>query len=104
MADRAETIKAIRTALKGRSGKAWSVTGGRGTAYGWLTIKAPPARCGAYGYMTEADCAELGELLGLGEPVHQQGQSVPASGAHYREYIARAAGLTPAVCGVQYWD
>lgn len=42
--DRNEAIKRIRTALQKRSGKAWSVTGGRGTAWGWLTIDAPPAR------------------------------------------------------------
>jgi hypothetical protein len=43
--DRDETIKAIRTALKRRSGKTWSVTGGRGTAGGWINISAPPRRC-----------------------------------------------------------
>lgn len=42
--DRNETIKAIKTALQKCSGKTWSVTGGRGTAWGWLTIDAPPAR------------------------------------------------------------
>ena len=36
--DRDEAIKAIRTALKRRTGKTWSVKGGRGTAWGWLTI------------------------------------------------------------------
>jgi hypothetical protein len=38
------TIKRIRAALKKRSGKSWSVTGGRGTAYGWIEIDAPPRR------------------------------------------------------------
>lgn len=42
--DRNETIKIIRDALKRRSGKPWSVTGGRGTAWGWIRIDAPPAR------------------------------------------------------------
>lgn len=42
---RAAVIKRIKTALKERSGKCWSVTVGTGTAYGWLTIDAPPARC-----------------------------------------------------------
>ena len=42
--DRAGTIKAIRKSLKRRSGKPWSVTGGRGTAWGWITIDAPPSR------------------------------------------------------------
>jgi hypothetical protein len=39
-----EAIKRIKTALKQRSGKEWSVTNSRGTAYGWLTIDAPPKR------------------------------------------------------------
>ncbi len=42
--DRDEAIKAIRAALKRRTGRAWSVTGGRGTAWGWITITAPPKR------------------------------------------------------------
>ena len=41
---RSETIKAIKQALQKRSGKQWSVTGGKGTAYGWLSIDAPPKR------------------------------------------------------------
>jgi hypothetical protein len=44
MSTRNETIKAIKTSLQARSGKPWSVTGGRGTAYGWLKIDAPPKR------------------------------------------------------------
>ena len=42
--DRDTTIKRIKTALQQRSGKTWSVTGGRGTAWGWITIDAPPRR------------------------------------------------------------
>jgi hypothetical protein len=45
--DRNETIKTIRTALRRRSGKAWSVTGGRGTGWGWIT--SPHPRPGARG-------------------------------------------------------
>jgi hypothetical protein len=43
--DRDEAIKRIKSALKRRSGKSWSVTGGRGTAWGWISISAPPKRC-----------------------------------------------------------
>jgi hypothetical protein len=42
--DRNEAIKRIKTALQKRSGKQWSVTGGRGTAWGWVEIDAPPKR------------------------------------------------------------
>lgn len=40
--DRNEAIKQIRENLKRRSGKTWSVTGDRGTAYGWLKVDVPP--------------------------------------------------------------
>ena len=114
---RAVAIKLIREALKKRSGKVWSVTGGTGTAYGWLRIDAPPARriydsagnktaSGASdsGYMHPAEQAELGRLLGLKDPVHHQGESIPASSNHYREFIMRARGQEPTVRGEQYWD
>lgn len=124
---RAETIRRIRAALKRRSGKAWSVTGDRGTAWGWLRISAPPKRCTAEhvntgalddrgypawelvdtgkpgGYMTPADAAELAALLGL-ERVHFQGESIASSSGHYREYIDRAEGRPVQKYGVQYWD
>lgn len=102
--DRNTAIVHIRAALRARSGKAWSVTGGRGTAWGWITIMSPPKRCGGYGYMTDEDCAELGELLGLANPVHCQGESVPAGGDYRREYVARAQGVEPPVYGAPYWD
>src|SRR3712207_4334014 len=38
--------KRIKAALVKRSGKQWSVPGGRGTAYGWIRISAPKARLG----------------------------------------------------------
>lgn len=48
--ERDETIAAIKTALKNRSGKPWSVTGGRGTAWGWISISVPPKRLGCARY------------------------------------------------------
>lgn len=125
--ERDAAIKAIRAALKKRSGKVWSVTGGRGTAWGWIKIDAPPARCtwrhflkeglpdapGNYeerdnvtpnsGHMSPAERVELAALLGL-DTVHCQGVSIPASGAYREEYMARAKGWEPKVIGTQYWD
>ena len=118
----------IKAALQKRSGKAWSVTGGRGTAWGWIRIDAPPARrtwshrikAGVAtdrpedyeefdsgqpdGNMSPADRAELGTLLGLEKPVHYQGESIPAGSDYWLEYIDRAMGRTPVKIGVQYWD
>ena len=125
--ERDETIKRIRTALTRRSGKQWSVTGGRGTAWGWIEIDAPPARrtwshrlkagsvtdrpqdyeefnCGLLGHnMGPEDRAELAALLGL-ERVHDQGISIAASNDYWQEYIDRAEGRTPAKIAQPYWD
>lgn len=101
-AGRDETIKAIRQALRKRSGKAWSVTGGRGTAWGWIRITAPPARSTGYGAMNDTDRAELSALLG--KDVHHQGESIPSSSDYYREAIDRANGRTPTVIGQPYWS
>ena len=122
--DRDDAIARIRAALRARSGKEWSVTGGRGTAWGWITITTPPrrrvdaeghaigepnGRGGIVGpddvhYMSPVERAELGALLGLANPSHFQGESVPASGDYREEYVARAEGRTPTVFGHPYWD
>jgi hypothetical protein len=171
--DRDVAIRLIRTALRKRSGKDWSVTGGKGTAWGWLTIDAPPRRRtwrfvqtrtpeppapGAvyagvrgvtphtcvgpfaldddritspaedpwareaaekglaidytwevedptykFGHASPAERAELARLLGVRD-VHHQGRSIPASSDYWQEYVDRAEGREPTVCGEQYWD
>jgi hypothetical protein len=129
---RAATIARIRAGLKARSGKAWSVTGGTGTAYGWLRITAAKSQRmwtreengvdasgfpvytqrrltaeevakGYTGGMSEGCCIALARLLGL-EKVHSDGVSVPASGAFYREYVDRAETGRAEEIAEQYWD
>ena len=102
--DRNATINVIRQSLRIRSGKAWSVKGGTGTAWGWITVTAPPARCDRYGAMTESDAAELGALLGLDGPAHHQGVSIPSSCAYRREFIERAYGVCVTAIATPYWD
>lgn len=114
--DRATAIATIKADLKRRSGKAWSVTGGKGTAYGWIKIDAPPKRriyswdgttivspTPGSGQMSLADRTELGKLLGL-DFVHPQGVSIAASGAYRTEYMERAAGQVPTEIAQPYWD
>ena len=124
---RSEAITRIKAALKRRSGKAWSVTGGKGTAWGWIHIDATPARrtwrerevldpaaptvptyepydTGQPGCcISPADDAELAKLLGFSE-LKRGYYVIPASNDYYREWIDRAEGRTPMVCGVPYWD
>lgn len=128
--NRDEAIKRIRAGLKRRSGKAWSVKGGRGTAWGWIKVDAPPARCTWESFEVEtgtdgngeryprydwrdtgkpghhagpADNRELAELFGL-SAVHFQGLSIPASTAYYQEHVDRAEGREASVIGRPYWD
>jgi hypothetical protein len=116
--DRNTAIARIKTALKTRTGRTWSVTGGRGTAWGWITITAPPARrvcwedcsletCmherfGERHCLSKDDRAVLSQALG--KPVRSQGESIPASSDYRQEYVDRAEGRTPTVTGTQYWD
>lgn len=103
--DRASVILRIRLGLQTRSGKAWSVTGGRGTGYGWITVSSPPARrIRPFDKISEADRRELTELLGLAEPVHHQGYAIPDSYDYYRAAIDRAEGRVPRVIAEPYWD
>lgn len=121
--ERDEAITAIRAALKRRTGRTWSVTGGRGTAWGWITVTAPPKRrTGGFewsegeglihidrgpsrntGMLAPDDAFVLAQAMGL-ERVHEQGISIPA-GTDYRvEHVARAEGRSPSAIGRPYWD
>ena len=129
--DRNEVIARIRKALKARSERAWSVTGGRGTSYGgWIGIDAPPKRrtfenrptgetrgdglpvcelvdVGKGGdLMGPVDRRELARLLGFGEEslVPHQGVRIAAGHDYYAEFIDRAEGRPPSVIGEPYWD
>jgi hypothetical protein len=101
---RDDVVAAIRSALKDRSGKSWSITGGRGTAYGWLKIASPKARAAdKWGSMTAEECAELAALLGLGR-VNAGGESVPAGHDYYRQYLDLAERGETAIHARPYWD
>lgn len=101
---RDEAIARIRAGLRKRTGRAWSVRGGRGTAWGWIRISSPPARRVDYGYMSELDRHALAKALGLDKPVHAQGESIPASSDYWWEYVDRAEGRAPRKIATPYWD
>lgn len=94
-------INEVRRALRARSGKAWTVTRQRGTAYGWINVTAPASRQTNY-QMSAEDTAELGSLFGL-----QGGATsvlIPDTPHHWAEFVERANGRVPMVYGHQYWD
>lgn len=101
--DRNATIKSLRSVLKARTGRTWSVTGGQGTAWGWITIQAPPARQEDGYYTSDEDREILALALGV-DNVHRQGVSVPASPDHRREILEQAHGLLVSKGASQYWD
>lgn len=115
--DRDLAIKLIRFNLKARSGKSWSVKGSRGSAWGWITITAPPARR-VKNELTAADAQELGDLLGLPDhsvytdleyigqsnAAHRQGVSIAADREWYLHYIDASAGAPSEHGTPQYWD
>ena len=124
--DRDATIHELRKLLKERTGRAWSVTGGRGTAWGWIKIDAPPTRRTWGFYLPEGmadipenyrerdmrqpgrcmspdDKAVLAKALAK-EFVHYQGESIAASREHRHEALERAAGLPVTKVAEPYWD
>jgi hypothetical protein len=100
--DRNETIEKVKAALQKRSKKQWSVTGGKGTGWGWIHISAPPKRLNN-GFMTPEDGKELAKLLDL-DHVQLQYHSVGASSAYRTEIVDRAEGRKPRTQGTPYWD
>ena len=97
---RNETIVRIRAALKQRSKRRWSVTGGHGTAWGWIYVTARRKDEN----LTEEEAKELTSLMGLSQPVHFQGLSIPAANDYYQEFVDRAEGRPPTRIGTPYWD
>lgn len=102
--NRDEAIARIRSGLKKRTGRSWSVKGGRGTAWGWITIGAPPRRMDGY-RMNDVDRADLARAMGLSlSEVHGQGISVPASTEYYRAHVERAETGSTERDPKPYWD
>lgn len=126
--DRNACIAELRRVLRERTGRAWSVAGDRGTAWGWIKITAPPARrvcregvqsgpcpCGSTDcprwYMTEQDREILGAAMLCRENyetgkrlAHHQGESIPASSDYRMQAVQVARGETVTIGASPYWD
>jgi hypothetical protein len=117
---RSEVVKRIKAALKRKTGKSWSVHGGRGTGWGWIRVEAPASRrvscednpeCkdpfnapfeervieyrrdGENHFTSRADCTELARAFGLDRPCHWQGLQIsPDDWERYVEMAEKGAG------------
>jgi len=99
--DRDEAITAIKAALKAR-GLRFSVTGGRGTAWGWISVKPMPATLKGLDHDARAaKYREVSQAFGLSG---SGDVSIAASDAYRREYLERAQGLQPTAIAEPYWD
>lgn len=103
--DRDITIARIKAALKRRTGHSWSVTGGRGTAWGWINVTTPPAHQRKHGRtdMSPGECKALARILGL-DCVHCQGWSIPAQSDFRKDAIQRAERGLSAITPTPDWD
>lgn len=99
--NRSEVTKMIKGFLKARTGRDWSVTGGTGTAWGWLRITAPKGRKVDF-RATMEDQILLGLAMGCDWP--QESFSVASSDGHWLAALQRAAGLEVTGSEVPYWD
>ncbi len=100
LAGRDAVIKELRRLLKDRTGRTWSVTGGRGSSWGWISVSAPPKRREKF-QLTEDDYATLRDIFG--RMVGTTGYNVPDSSDHRAEALRLAAGLE-AHHAEPYWD
>lgn len=82
--------KTLRQLLRERTGRDWSVTRGRGTAYSWVRITAPKKRLVQYGYLSVEDQIILSSVFGT--PVGHQGESVRTERGVRGWYILKALG------------
>lgn len=84
-----QATKILRELLKMRTGFAWSVTVGRGTAYSWITISSVSKRADKWRGLSHHDQALLSAILGWrvqGSESIRPGLGVRAS------YVWRIAG------------
>jgi hypothetical protein len=85
--------KVLRKLLRERTGRDWSVTRGRGTAYSWIRIHSPPKRRCKFGFLSIEDQILLTAALGSRPRVHEQGESIRTECGVRGSYVFRIAGV-----------
>ena len=91
MLDRSEAVERIRNALYRRTGSRWSVTVGRGTTWGWITVRSPKARRVDGFEIPEAEARHLALIFPSNGLIHAQGISIPPS--ERDRYVREAENL-----------
>lgn len=93
--DRDVAIKRIRKALKKKTGKSWSVTGGRGTGWGWIDVQAPPRRRINHApnpaYINDHETPDMPRHIVVQPPPNTKGWYTSDT---ERKQLTRAFGLT----------
>ena len=93
MIERDDAIARIKTALRAKTGKAWSVRGNTGTAWGWIDVLPLPKEQPEKGQMSPEQARLLADAFGLDAPVHYQGLSI--SPDERSVYVTRAERNVP---------
>lgn len=96
-----DTVKFIRTALKIRTGRSWSVTRGTGTGYGWIKIAPPAKRCDGFN-VNEEDRATLEAILG--HAARGGKYTVPDDNKYYLATVQQICNVEVTVDPQPYWD
>jgi hypothetical protein len=94
---RSEVISTIRKALKERTGRPWSVKGGRGTGWGWIDVQAPPRR--RIGHVENPNFSPWDNPVGNTEKPYLEVEPDEDHGAWYtsnedQELLREALGVT----------
>ncbi len=101
---RADAIRRIKAALRTRTGRAWSVTGGRGTAYGWIHVASFEREFDGW-QMTEEHRAILGRIFHRdGSPVPCQYYSIDPGNQEYAVALAEGAADAQGLYRAPGWD
>ena len=101
--ERGAFVKRLRSALKARTGRSWSVKGSTGTSWCWIDVCAPPARKHDHRMTSEDEsllAAVMNERRGISGNI-----SIPPTRGHRTAALAAALGIEPIIPKAEHaWD